>query len=108
MQQIEALITVQIPDDFVMVEKTRLREIEDNIVTGKLFTMKDFCERTNRSAAWLKKNILMNPYLINKLNIEKGGWVYYPASQSDRWLFKASGMINFIENDLGKHLGGIK
>lgn len=50
----------------------------------------------------------MNPYLINKLNIEKGGWVYYPASQSDRWLFKASGMINFIENDLGKHLGGIK
>ncbi|MCC9085020.1 DUF771 domain-containing protein [Enterococcus faecium] len=39
---------------------------------------------------------------------ENGGFVYYPASQSDRWLFKATGMIEFIENELWKYLGGAK
>lgn len=106
MQQIEANITIQIPSELVLVEKAELVKLKKEQHIGKMLTMKDFCERTNRSTAWLRKNILLNPALIKRLDIENGGWVYYPASQSDKWMFKATGMINFIENELGKYLKG--
>lgn len=107
-QQIEALITIQIPSEMVLVEKAKFEELKANDLRGKMFTMKDFVTRANRSAKWLKDNILNNPNLIKKLDVENGGFVYYPVSQSDRWLFKATGMIEFIENELWKYLGGAK
>lgn len=106
MQQLEANITIQIPENLVLVEKTRLKELEEKEFSGQVFAMKDFVNRSNRSAKWLKDNILNNPRLIKKLNIENGGFVYYPYSQSDRWLFKAKGLIDFIDNELWKYLGG--
>ncbi|MGJ0738949.1 DUF771 domain-containing protein [Enterococcus casseliflavus] len=110
MQQLEAeiLIKIPVPEEMVLVEKIRLKELEENEFAGKIFTMKDFADRSNRSSKWLKDNILYHPKLVNKLNIENGGFVYYPQSQSDRWLFNAKGLIKFIDEELGKYLGGIK
>lgn len=105
-QQIEAKVTIDIPDNLVLVEKVRLKELEAKEYAGQTFTMKDFSARANRSSTWLKNNILNNPSLIKKLDVENGGWVYYPYSQSDRWLFKSHGLIEFIDNDLWKYLGG--
>lgn len=110
MQQLEAELSIKIPipEEMILINKTRLKELEENEFAGKIFTMKDFAERSNRSSKWLKDNILNNPKLINKLNIENGGFVYYPKSQSDRWLFNAKGLIKFIDEELGKYLGGYK
>lgn len=106
--EIEARISlvIPIPENMILIEKTRLRELEENEFSGRVFTMKDFVERAKRSSTWLKDNILNNPKLIKTLDVENGGWVYYPYSQSDRWLFKPSGMIHFIDNELWKYLGG--
>lgn len=110
MQQLEAELSIKIPipEDMILVNKTRLKELEENEFAGKIFTMKDFAERSNRSSKWLKDNILNNPNLIKKLNIDNGGFVYYPHSQSDRWLFNAKGLIKFIDEELGKYLGGTR
>nr|WP_216682519.1 DUF771 domain-containing protein [Enterococcus innesii] len=110
MQQLEAeiLVKIPVPEEMVLVNKIRLKELEENEFAGKIFTMKDFAERSNRSSKWLKDNILNNPQLVKKLNIENGGFVYYPHSQSDRWLFNAKGLIKFIDEELGKYLGGKK
>ncbi|MGF2942416.1 DUF771 domain-containing protein [Enterococcus xiangfangensis] len=107
-QQIEAKVTIEIPDNLVLIEKVRLRELEEKEFAGQTFTMKDFVSRSNRSSVWLRNKILNNPKLIKKLDVENGGWVYYPYSQSDRWLFKSKGLIEFIDNDLWKFLGGSK
>lgn len=108
MQHLEAELSIKIPipEEMILINKTRLKELEDNEFAGKIFTMKDFAERSNRSSKWLKDNILNNPQLVKKLNIENGGFVYYPNSQSDRWLFNAKGLIKFIDEELGKYLGG--
>ena len=110
MQQLEAeiLIKIPIPEEMILINKTRLKELEENEFAGKIYTMDDFVVRSNRSSKWLKDNILNNPKLIKKLNIENGGFVYYPYSQSDRWLFNAKGLIKFIDEELGKYLGGAK
>ncbi len=109
MQVIETEMTVKIPipEDMVLISKIRLAELEKNDYVGKILTMKDFVERSGRSASWIKANILKNPKLTKQLDIENGGFVYFPSSKSDRWLFKASGLVDFIENDLGMYLKGV-
>lgn len=102
----EMVVKIPVPEDMVLVSKVRLAELEKNDFVGKILTMKDFVERSGRSASWIKANILNNPKLIKQLDIENGGFVYYPRNKSDRWLFKASGLIDFIENDLGMYLKG--
>lgn len=106
-QQLETIVTIKIPDELVLVEKARLIELEEKEYRGQFLTMKDFVARAGRCSSWIKENILMNPRLIKKLDIENGGFVYYKKSQSDRWLFKASGLVDFIENELGDYLKGI-
>lgn len=102
----EMKVKIPIPEDMVLISKIRLAELEKNDYVGKILTMKDFVERSGRSASWIKANILNNPKLTKQLDIENGGFVYFPSSKSDRWLFKASGLVDFIENDLGMYLKG--
>lgn len=104
MQKIKFNGEIIIPDDMVIISKAEVLELEKNHFKGKYLTMKDFISRTNRSSAWIKGEILNNPTLIKKINIENGGFVHYPNTQSDRWLFRASGPIDFIEYEFHNYL----
>ncbi|WP_409276392.1 DUF771 domain-containing protein (plasmid) [Neobacillus sp. SCS-31] len=61
------------------------------------WTMKDLEEATGYSDDWLKENILLKPRYKKLLDLEHGGFVYYPAKRGEKWLFIASKMQLFLE-----------
>lgn len=61
------------------------------------WSMQDLKERTGYSEDWLKENILLHPRYKTMLDIENGGFVYYPEKKGERWCFIASRMEEFLE-----------
>lgn len=61
------------------------------------WTMKDLEQATGYSDDWLKENILLRPYYKKMLDLENGGFVYYPEKRGEKWMFIASRMQEFLE-----------
>ncbi|MED4917586.1 DUF771 domain-containing protein [Geobacillus sp. FSL W8-0032] len=59
--------------------------------------MQDLKERTGYSEDWLKEHILLHPRYKPMLDIENGGFVYYPERKGERWCFIASKMEEFLQ-----------
>jgi phage pi2 protein 07 len=66
-------------------------------VTKIWWTMKDLEQVTGYSDDWLKNNILLQPRYKKILDIECGGFVYYPEKRGEKWMFVASKMQEFLE-----------
>nr|WP_209794475.1 DUF771 domain-containing protein [Cytobacillus luteolus] len=62
------------------------------------WTMKDLEQVTGYSDDWLKENILLRPAFKKILDLENGGFVYYPEKRREKWLFIALKMQEFLEN----------
>jgi len=62
------------------------------------WTMKDLEKATGYSDDWLKNNILLQKDFKKYLDLENGGFVYYPEKRGEKWLFIASKMQEFLEN----------
>lgn len=62
------------------------------------WTMKDLEDATGYSDDWLKEKILLRPCYKNLLDLENGGFVYYPEKRGEKWMFIASRMSEFLEN----------
>ncbi|WP_373370402.1 DUF771 domain-containing protein [Alkalicoccobacillus plakortidis] len=60
--------------------------------------MQDLKDKTGRSEDWLKEKILLKPAYMKKLDIDRGGFVYYPESRGDKWCFLAKRMEEFLTN----------
>ncbi|MFS8651430.1 MAG: DUF771 domain-containing protein [Caldibacillus sp.] len=61
------------------------------------WTMKDLEQVTGYCDDWLKQNILLQPRYKQILDIDNGGFVYYPEKRGEKWLFVASRMQEFLE-----------
>jgi phage pi2 protein 07 len=61
------------------------------------WTMKDLEQATGYSDDWLKDKILLRPHYKKILDIENGGFVYYPEKRGEKWLFIAYRMEEFLE-----------
>lgn len=61
------------------------------------WTMKDLENATGYSDDWLKDKILLRPHYKKILDLENGGFVYYPEKRGEKWLFIASRMEEFLE-----------
>ncbi|MFJ5713159.1 DUF771 domain-containing protein [Neobacillus sp. NPDC093127] len=59
--------------------------------------MKDLEQATGYSDDWLKDKILLRPAYKKILDLENGGFVYYPERRGEKWLFIASRMQEFLE-----------
>lgn len=71
--------------------------------------MKDLEQVTGYSQDWLKDKILLQPTYIKILDLENGGFVYYPKSRGDRWCFIATRMEEFLEKYFKEiFIGGAK
>ncbi len=98
-QCIKANVVIQIPEEYILVEKTEYErlKIEDDL--GKWWTLSDVMKRVNRKRTWLLENLLNNPKYRNKIDIRKGGFVKYPTGGKDSYLFLASETKKFLENN---------
>ncbi|MDX8047595.1 DUF771 domain-containing protein [Gracilibacillus sp. S3-1-1] len=97
MQQLDVNITIPIPSDKVLITKVELQELKENSLTGVYWNMKDLEKRVGKKQDWLKEHILYPPRFKKILDIQHGGFVYYPQSRGQTWTFQANKMAAFLD-----------
>jgi phage pi2 protein 07 len=60
------------------------------------WSMADLKAKTGYSEDWLKEHILLKQSYKKILDIENGGFVYYPEKRGEQWCFIASKMEAFL------------
>lgn len=98
-QYIKANIVIQIPEEYILVEKAEYEKLIVNDDLGRWWTLLDVMDRVNRKRTWLLENLLNNPKYRNKIDIRKGGFVKYPSGGKDSYLFLASETKKFFEEN---------
>lgn len=99
MQQLTVSMTIPIPNEQVLITKVELDELKEQSLTGLYWNMKDLEERTGKKIEWLKENILYQPKFKQVLDVQEGGFVYYPERKGEKWTFLASKMALFLEEN---------
>lgn len=74
-------LTIPITSDSVIISKIELQELKQQHLKGVYWTMKDLEARTNRKHEWIKDNILYPPKFKKILDVNQGGFVFYPKSK---------------------------
>ncbi|KZO00430.1 DUF771 domain-containing protein [Pseudobacillus badius] len=97
MQTLNLIATVTIPDEFVIITKVELEDLEKQTLLGKYWSMKDLEKQINKKHEWIKENILYPNRFRKILDIENGGFVYYPKSKGQTWSFHALKMAEFLD-----------
>lgn len=97
MQQFEVNLTIPIPSDTVLIKKIELEQLKTNELMGVYWNMKDMEDRTKRKSEWIKEHILFPTRFRKVLDSESGGFVFYPKSKGQTWVFQANKMANFLD-----------
>ncbi|WP_080875584.1 DUF771 domain-containing protein [Oceanobacillus timonensis] len=99
MQQFNVNLSVPVPDDQVVISKIELENLQNQSLSGVYWTMKDLEEKVGRKQVWIKENILYPTHFKKILDVENGGFVYYPKSKGQTWSFQASKMADFLDKN---------
>jgi len=104
-KELEIDLKVTIPDDYVLLERVeylRLKENEKELDKAHWWTMADLEKRLGKSRDWIRDNILLEPAFRNILDSESGGFVVYPRTRGENWVFQASKMSEFLEDNFNE------
>lgn len=96
-QLLNVQLTIPIPSDSVLISKVELNELRKAELTGIYWSMKDLEIRVNRKHEWIKENILFPSRFRKMLDVEFGGFVFYPKGKGQTWSFQASKMAEFLD-----------
>lgn len=97
MQQLNVNLTIPIPGDSVLISKIELEELKKQELKGVYWTMKDLEKRTGKKHEWIKEHILYPSKFRMILDVDNGGFVYYPKSKGQTWSFQAIKMAEFLD-----------
>lgn len=97
MQQLSVQLTIPVPENYVLVSKVELEELKRNELTGVYWSMKDLEKRINKKSEWIKENILYPSHFRKILDVEHGGFVFYPKAKGQTWSFHAPRMAEFLD-----------
>lgn len=98
-QHLSVNLTIPIPSDSVIISKVELQELKQQQLKGVYWSMKDLEIRINRKNEWIKDNILFPSKFRNILDIDQGGFVFYPKSKGQSWSFHALKMADFLDKN---------
>src|SRR5690625_3281811 len=99
MQRLNVELSVQIPSEYILINKVELEELEQESLSGVYWSMKDLQKRINKSDKWIKENVLYPTHFKRILDIENGGFVFYPKTQGQSWSFQANKMAKFLDDN---------
>lgn len=99
MQTLNVTLNIPIPDEFVVITKVELEKLEKQNLLGRYWSMKDLEIHINKKHEWIKDNILYPDRFRKILDIENGGFVYYPKSRGQTWSFHALKMVEFLDKN---------
>lgn len=91
-------LTIDIPNELVLIKKVELEELEQEKLLGVYWSMKDLEKRIGKKQTWIKENILYPTRFKKVLDAKNGGFVYYPENQGQPWSFQANRMAVFLDN----------
>lgn len=97
MQQLTVQLSIPIPADSVLISRVELEDLKRNELIGVYWTMKDLENRIGRKNEWVKENILYPSRFRKILDIEHGGFVFYPKAKGQNWSFHAPKMAEFLD-----------
>jgi phage pi2 protein 07 len=98
-QQLNVNLLIQIPSDLVVITKVDLEELKRQELSGVYWNMKELERRTGKKAEWIKENILFPTKFRKVLDVEHGGFVFYPKSKGQTWSFQANKMAAFLDKN---------
>src|SRR5690625_4822415 len=101
-KELEIDLKVTITDDYVLLERVeylRLKENEKEREKAKWLRMADLEKRVVKSHDWIRDNILLEPAFRNILDSESVGFVVYPRTRGEKWVFQAIKMSEFLEDN---------
>ncbi|QFF98793.1 DUF771 domain-containing protein [Psychrobacillus glaciei] len=98
-QRLKVELEITIPSDLVVISKVELDELKQQSLKGVYWNMKDVEQRTGRKIDWLKANLLYLPHFRKTLDVENGGFVYYPSAKGQAWSFQANKMADFLDKN---------
>ncbi|MFS0662391.1 DUF771 domain-containing protein [Niallia alba] len=98
-QQLSVNLTIPIPSESVLISKVELEELKKMQLLGVYWSMKDLEMRVHRKNEWIKENILYRSKFKKILDVELGGFVYYPKSKGQTWSFHALKMSEFLDKN---------
>lgn len=99
MQKLKAEVVITIPEDLVLVTKVEYDQMKQNELAGVYWSMKDLEQRINKKQDWIKENILYPQRFKKILDVNNGGFVYYPESKGKTWAFQAKKMAEFLDKN---------
>lgn len=99
MQQLSVNLTIPIPSDSVLITRIELEELKQQQLTGVYWSMKDLETRIHRKNEWIKEHILYPTKFRKTLDVEYGGFVFYPKVKGQTWSFHASKMAKFLDKN---------
>ncbi|WP_054767295.1 DUF771 domain-containing protein [Lysinibacillus parviboronicapiens] len=99
MHQLQVNLTIPVPDDYVLIMKVELEELQQDRLNGVYWTMVDLENRIGKKQVWIKENILYPQKFKRQLDVSQGGFVYYPKAKGEKWSFLASKMSQFLEDN---------
>lgn len=102
MQQLKTSLTITIPEELVLITKTKLEQLEKEKLMGLCWSMKDLEKRTNKKSEWLKEHLLYPQKFREILDTKNGGYVYYPESRGKNWSFHTCLMAKFLDRNFNK------
>lgn len=105
-QKLKAEVLISIPPEYTLILTTDYNDLLKDNDVGTWWTLKEVCERTNRSERWLKDTILEVPKYKRDIDIAKGGFVKYPTGGKSGYLFLATKTKQFLEDNFVNILGG--
>lgn len=96
--KIKCKLTIEIPEEYVLIKKVELEELKEQLLAGVYWNMKDLEKRVSKKQDWIKENILYQPRFKNTLK----EFVYYPQSQGQSWSFQANKMAKFLDENFDR------
>ncbi|MEY9097032.1 DUF771 domain-containing protein [Paenibacillus sp. RC84] len=101
MQNITVQLSIPIPEDHVIISKIEFEEFKQMELAGVYWSMQDLERRLNKGQAWIKDNILFQPRFKKLLDVQNGGFVFYPKARGQNWSFQAGRMAEFLDKRFG-------
>ena len=97
LQTLTFTAVIQIPETHVLLTKIEFDQLQQQILLGKYWSMKDLENHINKKQEWIKERILYPTAFRKILDCENGGFVYYPGRKGEHWSFQALKMAEFLE-----------
>lgn len=91
-------IKLQFPEDVILISKATLRDLEDQALMGKMWSIKDVQEKLGVNRQWILDNILANPRYSNEIErLKQEGIVQKGPAKNSPWHFKAREFCEWLD-----------